>query len=131
MSTTKIELHTAVKGPRESPKYQTKDINSSSNINLENLSDKTWINGRGREIEMVMGIDQPIVESTDTMTIILKGRVECMKSHQQRTTLQSAGYQYLETKLVSPTYTREATSSHNTKAIFNKQDSRSGDFETG
>ncbi|CAF1726354.1 unnamed protein product [Brassica napus] len=33
------------------------------------------------------------------MTIILNGRVECMKSHQQRTTLQSAGYQYLETKL--------------------------------
>ncbi|CAN7017670.1 unnamed protein product [Brassica oleracea var. botrytis] len=34
------------------------------------------------------------------MTIILNGRVECMKSHQQRTTLQSAGYQYSETKLV-------------------------------
>ncbi|CAN7026315.1 unnamed protein product [Brassica oleracea var. botrytis] len=33
------------------------------------------------------------------MTIILNGRVECMKSHQQRTTLQSARYQYLETKL--------------------------------
>ncbi|KAH0885967.1 hypothetical protein HID58_062063 [Brassica napus] len=48
---------------------------------------------------MVMGIDQPIVESTYTMTIILNGRVECMKSHQQRTTLQSAGYQYSETKL--------------------------------
>ena len=78
-----------------------------------------------------MGIDQPIVESTDTMTIILNGRVECMKSHQQRTTLQSAGYQYSETKLVSPTCTREATSSQNTKAIFNKQDSRSGAFETG
>ena len=73
------KLHTAVKGPRESPKYQTKDINSSSSINLENLSDKTWINGRGRETEMVMGIDQPIVDSMDTMTIILNGRVECMR----------------------------------------------------
>ncbi|KAH0849531.1 hypothetical protein HID58_096308, partial [Brassica napus] len=42
----------------------------------------------------------PIVDSMDTMTIILNGRVECMRSHQQRTTLQSAGYQYLKTKLV-------------------------------
>ena len=64
----KAELHTAVKGcieasnrPLESPREHSIEFNTSQVIKFENLRDRTCIDGRGPEYEVVMRFEQPVL----------------------------------------------------------------------